>query len=107
MIFTHPGSRGQKAPDPRIQIRNIATLYYTLYTGNHWNSIPPLFLIVQPAEELGLIDGIDQVEAYIQRNYGDQARTGTVYFCCSFCNKLFFYSHDSLFKKEYLMKNLA
>jgi hypothetical protein len=58
---------------------------------------------VQPAEELGLIDGIDQVEAYIQRNYGDQARTGTVYFCCSFYNKLFLFT-DSIFKKEYLME---
>ncbi len=110
----HPGScpkfhasriQGSKGTGSRIRSRNTAAMfrntYITPYTSNHWNSIPPLFLIVQPAEELGLIDGIDQVEAYIQRNYGDQART--VYYCCCFWDKLFLFT-DSLFKKEYLME---
>ncbi len=77
--------------------------YITPYTSNHWNSIPPLS-IVQPAEELGLIDGIDQVEAYIQRNYGDQARLQL--YC--WCWDNFFLFADSLIKEEYqyLMEKL-
>ena len=29
---------------------------------------------LQPAEEHGLIDGIDSLDAYIERNYGDTVR---------------------------------
>ncbi len=101
-FFTHPGSKGQKGTGSRIRIRSGAALYYsTLCTDNHWNSIPPLS-IVQPAEELGLIDGIDQVEAYIQRNYGDQARLNM--YCC--LDKRFF-SHTASSTRNIWWRNLS
>jgi hypothetical protein len=51
---------------------------------------------MQPAEELGLIDGIDQVEAYIQRNYGDQARLQL--YCCCWDER--FFSQTALSKRN-------
>ncbi len=38
LIFTHPGSRGQKGTGPRIRIRNTAVKHFSNLTPLKWNT---------------------------------------------------------------------